>query len=234
MNESHAVQKTRQDIINLFSIRNPATGKFIQWKTDDEIYRLCQDHRELFAGDDKCNHFKYINGTMKGQDDRKFAMVGCHECSLTYWHVFEGGFPTQMRIELKEDNQRRYDYYGYFGQKPAVYRVYRNLHTGTWSLLDQKTKKVVGHPSEICLQHVSFIVNHKGRQRVIKEKSKNVHAFVQGFISYGHITDSMVEVTYNPYKYSSFVVKDTEKPINKAKLAIFTPDMKVFVSPGES
>jgi hypothetical protein len=30
------------------------------------------------------------------------------------------------------------------------------------------------------------------------------------------------EVTYNPYKYSSFVVKDTGEPIDKATLAVLS------------
>jgi hypothetical protein len=81
-------------------------------------------------------------------------------------------------------------------------RVYRNLHTGLWSV---KQGTVRFHTDDIFLVCATFIVNEKHRQRVIAEKRKNVHAYVQGYLfkpEYGHKT---TEITYNPYKYDKFI-----------------------------
>ena len=92
-------------------------------------------------------------------------------------------------------------------QKPC--RVYRNLHTGLWSI---KQGVVRFHANCIFLKVASFIVNEKGRQRVLREKQKNVHAYVQGYIcdrpDYFTVDGDWYEVTYNPYKYQHFVTSD--------------------------
>tara|TARA_A100001011_G_scaffold127031_1_gene133917 strand:+ start:1954 stop:2208 length:255 start_codon:yes stop_codon:yes gene_type:complete len=59
-----------------------------------------------------------------------------------------------------------------------------------------------------------FHVDMKGREKVIREKRKNVHAFIKGFLQNAECVDTdrpATEVTYNPYKYETFVEKDTEK-----------------------
>jgi hypothetical protein len=48
------------------------------------------------------------------------------------------------------------------------------------SIQDLSTGLVLGHASAVDLQEASFIVREAGRQQVIKEKRKNVHAFVRG------------------------------------------------------
>jgi hypothetical protein len=53
-----------------------------------------------------------------------------------------------------------------------------------------------------------FIVNEAGRQRVIKEKRKNVHAFVVGYLfggCLGHEASGGVPVSYNPTKWARFM-----------------------------
>ena len=63
-------------------------------------------------------------------------------------------------------------------------------------------------------------VNKKGRERVLREKRKNVHAGISGYLSQKFFSDAwdditekeLTEITYNPYKYESFVDKDTKKP----------------------
>ena len=59
-------------------------------------------------------------------------------------------------------------------------QVYRNLNNGLISIQDLSTGLVLGHASAIDLEEASFIVREAGRQQVIKEKRKNVHAFVRG------------------------------------------------------
>ena len=65
----------------------------------------------------------------------------------------------------------------------SVVRVYRNLHTGTMSV--QKYYKgtgwrLLGHADNLTLINVQFCVNQNGRTRVLKERSKNVHAYIIG------------------------------------------------------
>jgi hypothetical protein len=70
----------------------------------------------------------------------------------------------------------------------------------------------------LFLRDVKFVVQEGGRRRVLKEKSKNVHAFVRGFIE----EDRRIvgkSITYNPYKYSTFVCRKDEKSIFSAKFA---------------
>jgi hypothetical protein len=78
--------------------------------------------------------------------------------------------------------------------------------------------KVIKHVGRIDLQDVSFKVSELGRQRVLREKRKNVHAFIEGeeisFCGYANTT----KVTYNPYKYEKFTTG--EKYVDKADFAI--------------
>ena len=98
-------------------------------------------------------------------------------------------------------------------------KVYYNLHKKCVSV--QQDGIVKFHTEYIVLRDVEFKVSEAGRQRVLKEKRKNVHAFCKGFISCPSVIDDldyslMGEATYNPYKYSTFVNKETEEPIYKS------------------
>ena len=100
--------------------------------------------------------------------------------------------------------------------------VYYNLHKHCLSLRSMQGAsygRVIAHRNAVWLKDVKFVVNESGRQRVIKEKRKNVHAFVRGTITDDIIGLGLKEVivTYNPYKYDSFVIKDTERLIKEAE-----------------
>ena len=108
---------------------------------------------------------------------------------------------------------------------------YWNLHKNVFSIraLEGPSKgKVVEHVSHKTLHNVTFAVQPAGRAKVLKEKKKNVHAFVRG----DHIQDGIppvwmednwVRVTYNPYKYDSFV--DAEgHAITHAEWAVLLPN----------
>jgi hypothetical protein len=92
--------------------------------------------------------------------------------------------------------------------------VYFNLHKKVFSVRDKKTKKVIAHVNNIDLGDVTFKVSKAGRERVLKEKRKNVHAFVEGTIlAYETLCSDMVGITYNPYLYESFVLRSDKKPV---------------------
>ena len=93
-------------------------------------------------------------------------------------------------------------------------QVYFNLHKKVFSVKDIKTKRVIAHVNEIDLGDVIFKVSQAGRERVLREKTKNVHAFVEGTVlSYKTLCSDMVGITYNPYLYSSFVLISDKKPV---------------------
>jgi len=100
-------------------------------------------------------------------------------------------------------------------------KVYFNLHKLVFSV--QQKNLVVLHTAGVKLTEVKFQVRESGRQKVLQEKKKNVHAFVNG--TFNHTlteadTSEYREATYNPYKYSSFVDKETEQPLHTASEVI--------------
>lgn len=109
--------------------------------------------------------------------------------------------------------------------------VYFNLHKKNFSIKDMVTKRVVAHTDYVALSDCEFKVYESGRQRVLREKQKNVHAGIIGYYIQSELpTDSMSEVTYNPYLYDSFVLKDN--PSMKLKMAdlVILDNKKVFIS----
>jgi hypothetical protein len=76
------------------------------------------------------------------------------------------------------------------------------------------------HCRQLVAASVTFKVSQKGRDRVLRERKKNVHAFVVADEIFPKSEPfdltgcdlPMEQVKYNPYKYDSFV--DTEeKPV---------------------
>jgi hypothetical protein len=111
--------------------------------------------------------------------------------------------------------------------------VYFNLHKKLFSVkaLEGPEKgRVIAHRNDINLSDVIFKVSEKGRQRVLRELKKNVHAGVVGTWIKDEIkVDNRTQVTYNPYKYNTFVIKENEVPIARANTA-YLIDKKIFVS----
>ncbi len=111
--------------------------------------------------------------------------------------------------------------------------VYYNLHR---KCLSMRVKGVVvDHPHAVVLKNVKFRVQPAGRAKVLKEKRKNVHAFVCGQLveTYGEVLHTSpcvnglwgtvnkhsekifstdFQVVYNPYKYKTFI-KDSGESI---------------------
>ena len=120
--------------------------------------------------------------------------------------------------------------------------VYRNLHNGLISIKSASSGLVLGHAKSVDISGANFVVNEAGRQRVLKEKQKNVHAYVKGLLlntigfkpykgrslgpAYGAL-DTIHKVTvvsYNPYKAPHFVIKGTSDKVTKASLCTVSHD----------
>ena len=113
-------------------------------------------------------------------------------------------------------------------------KVYRNLHSGRWSL--QQGGVVVGHADSLTLNFIEFKVSEAGRRRVLKEKRKNVHAFAIGYIPSEHDQIgrnlSQVDVKYNPYRHWSFFYENADgqsvTPVTHCDSAVFLATGKVL------
>ena len=108
--------------------------------------------------------------------------------------------------------------------------TYFNLHKKCLSYRPSGGK--VQHAHTLLLNNVKFAVQPAGRAKVLREKKKNVHAFVRGEVAFvrptaadddGDLSPANMErqgyrpVTYNPYKSDSFVYTFTGEPVYEAK-----------------
>lgn len=111
-------------------------------------------------------------------------------------------------------------------QNKTLVRVYFNLHKHVLSVQEKTAKgwRVAAHTPFLCLKNVKFKVSEAGRLRVIKEKKKNVHAFIEGEVSDWRECEEMPchAVTYNPYVRGDFFFKDTGEGIDRANLIIIS------------
>lgn len=115
--------------------------------------------------------------------------------------------------------------------------VYYNLHKHTFSV--KYDDKVILHSDYVKLGDVEFRVRQGGKEKVRSEKTKNVHAFVIGkLLDYCEYPCDNIPnpssdeiVTYNPYKYDTFVYKSTEEPVFIAKeVEMINSQNKIFVT----
>ena len=89
-------------------------------------------------------------------------------------------------------------------------RVYWNLQKKCWSIMTVHYRRLIGHAKELVLNDCTFVVYEAGRQRVLREKRKNVHAFVEGFLSPKKPDEIRpnLRISYDPYRDTQFKVAD--------------------------
>jgi hypothetical protein len=148
-------------------------------------------------------------------------------------HSPAASLPRTSQDKLKKKNagnpaQARKPCYTNLQNPDKTMRVkcYFNLHKKLFSVVamegDNKGR-VIAHVPNITLENAEFKVSEAGRQRVIREKRKNVHAFVVGeWARFNAAIDCAmggIPVTYNPYKFPSFVRTDTLEPVRAATYA---------------
>jgi len=145
-----------------------------------------------------------------------------------------------MKILIKENQYRKLletvtndDIKEHIGDRVMVYY---NLHKHTFSV--RSNNRVVIHADYVKLVDVEFKVRQGGREKVVQDKQKNVHSFVIGtLVDYcNYPCEDMPSepnnniVTYNPYKYNSFVMKDTEESVYKADIVkMINSKNKIFI-----
>lgn len=89
------------------------------------------------------------------------------------------------------------------------FRVYRNLHRRTFSIQGFVSAKrgwrVIGHGDNFLLRDVTFKVSEAGRQRVLREGRKNVHAFAHGLEIVYDVPSCFQPMQPYPIGYNPFV-----------------------------
>jgi len=105
--------------------------------------------------------------------------------------------------------------------------VYRNIRTKTYSIKDVKSGLVIDRrDSGFIIQAAELVVSKAGRERVLREKVKNVHAGVRGFFNTMEddyeLPPHAVKITYDPYKMAFFHIKDNpHKAVHYAESVYF-------------
>jgi hypothetical protein len=154
--------------------------------------------------------------------------VICDKCEWS-WDLSDGGDDPYTCHKCGHENTKK----EYIGKKVMVHY---NLHKQTFSVTYQN--KVIIHADFVKLKNVEFRVREGGKEKVRKEKSKNVHAFLIGTLT-DYCThpckdlpkeSSKDVVTYDPYKYDSFIYKTTKEPIyNADEVDMINHKNKLFI-----
>lgn len=108
--------------------------------------------------------------------------------------------------------------------------VYYNLRKKCFSVksLEGINKgRVVKHASSVILTNVTFKVSEAGRQRVLRNKQKGVHAGAQGTlcstdIPFAWVTSKPRSATYNPYRDKTFIDVETKQPVLSSDMVELT------------
>jgi len=124
-------------------------------------------------------------------------------------------------------------------------RVYRNLHKSrsagrpVYSIKDKGSGRVVGHSDRVVLRDARFLVSEAGRQRVLRERRKNVHAYIEGTLIGMDVGEQvadeslkaglgMVVVRYNPYEDKGFVEQGAGTVVRSAELVRLSDEVVAF------
>lgn len=99
---------------------------------------------------------------------------------------------------------------------------------------------VRAHSDNVIVESGEFRVRPAGREKVLREQRKTVHAFVVGYpVAEDATTLAAVEgiklalgepvqVSYNPYRGDTFYRKDTDESVESAELVELRPDSSVW------
>lgn len=114
--------------------------------------------------------------------------------------------------------------------------VYYNLHKHCLSVKAMEGPlrgRVILHAYAVQLQDAVFKVSQAGRERVLRERAKNVHAGVIGKLVAHETANNDTRLakealelgmtrllTYDPYRFTSFVDRDTFEPVHAAPACV--------------
>jgi hypothetical protein len=100
-------------------------------------------------------------------------------------------------------------------------KAHWNLHKLVWSITVKG--RVVAHVPTFALCVARFVVQEGGRQKVIAERCRLVHAYVTGESAEVGAPEGLVQVRYNPYRAGYFHTNDGA-PVPAAAYVEFRAD----------
>ena len=114
--------------------------------------------------------------------------------------------------------------------------VYRNLNStcneNKYSVMQNGL--VVAHTNQLQLKDVKFIIRPSGKQRAIKTKERNVHAFIRGYVKDFDVPniDMLFQLKYNPFNDTKFNIQTNitkiKRYIDSCKLVIIN-DLGIYL-----
>ena len=106
-------------------------------------------------------------------------------------------------------------------------RIYYNRHLKCLSIQDANNT-VIAYVDEIRLRNVRFNVRSGGLQRARESGVRNVHAYAEGVVVPWCWRKPRTNCRYNPFEFDSFVVRSTERPVDKAAYVHIQGDL-IFI-----
>ena len=97
--------------------------------------------------------------------------------------------------------------------------------------------KLVCHAETAVIYQPVLRVQCGGRERAVREKSRNVHAFARGFsvidadVAEYLCRDDIIRVRYNPFKFGYFYREDTMQRVDAADLVVLDHHSMFAINP---
>jgi len=102
-------------------------------------------------------------------------------------------------------------------------RVFKNWKHGCYNII--QNGRLEASAKQVRLIDVEFRVRESGRERMLRDQRRNVHAF-----AIGHLMDFVHPsehrdlehmpgrgMYYDPYQFASFVDRETQEPVESAR-----------------
>jgi hypothetical protein len=99
-------------------------------------------------------------------------------------------------------------------------RVHLNLHTKEWSVA--RNGKVIVTCGELVLSDARCIVSQSGRRRCLKQRVRNVHAWIEGNLISEVPAGRRMSISYNPYRAAYFYDREKGREIRRCNFVHFT------------
>lgn len=103
-------------------------------------------------------------------------------------------------------------------------RVYRNLNKKCWTVKAKDATgawKVLRYTNYLDLKDCAFVVKERGRQRVLRDGVKNVHAWIEGEVTTIHWCKVVSKINYDPIQSPHFVRNSDGEHLERADLLLF-------------
>ena len=99
-------------------------------------------------------------------------------------------------------------------------RIYRNLNKPGTVFSIWQSGEVKGYTTNLTLSDCVCVVKEGQRLNVVKNKVRQVHAWIEGAVSTEQFTPAAM-ISYNPYKFAFFYNVETKAPVDKAQFMQF-------------